>query len=182
VRGRERVGAVARDERGQFVLLAGLVVTLALVAMLTAYLQLGYSADVTAAETDRPVGDSTAFMERATHEATRPLRGDYEWNERNVTVTAARNRLRPRLATLERSRVTEGVVSRATFNATAASAWAAARCPGGPGRAFGPCRAHRGVVVQERTGRTLVLAVAYDLTVTTVDGTTRLTTVVNATA
>jgi hypothetical protein len=169
-----------RDRRGQFVLLAGVVVALALVAMLTAYLQLGYQAQVSQ-DTDRPIQDSRAFLDRATSEAARPLRGDHDWGQRGQAVTAMRDRLGPRLQTLERSRVDAGVVSRATVNASAATEWAGQYCPSGAGRAFGPCEADRGVVVQERTGRTLVLAVAYDLTVTTEDGTTRLTTVVNAT-
>jgi len=44
-------------------------------------------------------------------------------------------------------------------------------------REFGPCRADRGVVVQERDDRTLVLAVAFDLTVVTERETTNLTVV-----
>lgn len=182
---RDRRGSDGRpigtDGRGQFVLLAGLVVALALVAMLTAYLQLGYHADLVADGSERPVGDSADFLDRATFEATSPLRGEYAWSDRGEAVAAARDRLRSRLATLERARVVEGVVSRATFNATAASAWVARHCPSGPDRQFGPCVADRGVVVQERTDRTLVLAVAYDLNVTTDGGATRLTTVANAT-
>jgi hypothetical protein len=181
VSGRVAVGPGAGgSDRGQFVLLAGVVVALALVAMLTAYLQLGYHVNV-AQDTDRAVGDSRAFLDRATYEAARPLRGEHDWSQRGQAVTAMRDRLDPRLDTLERSRVDQGIVSRATVNASAASAWAGEYCPSGDGQAFGPCEADRGVVVQERTGRTLVLAVAYDLTVTTEDGSTRLTTVVNAT-
>ena len=174
-------GEIGLDDRSQFVLLAGAVVALALVAMLTAYLQLGYHADVAVGHADRPVGDSTDFLERATHEEARALRGAYTWTERDEAVTAMRDRLRTRLETLERARVTEGVVAQASFNASVANERVNDHCPSGPGQAFGPCVADRGVVVQERTGRTLVLAVGYDLTVTTGDRTTRLTTVVNAT-
>lgn len=165
-------------------LLAGLVVALALVAMLTAYLQLGYHADVTAGGADRPVQDSATFLDRATHESARDLRGSHAWSERERTqaVSEMRSQLDPRLDTLERSRVPQGVVSRATYNETAASEWAGEHCPGGRGKAFSPCRADRGVVVQGRDGRTLVIAVAYDLNVTTEDGSTRLTTVVTATS
>lgn len=169
------------DGRGQFVLLAGVVVALALVAMLTGYLQLGYHADVANGHADRPVQDSTAFLERATHEEARVLRGNYDWTERERAVAAMRDRLRARLARLERARVTEGVVSRASFNASAANESVDDYCRSGRGRAFGSCESRSGVVVQERTGRPLVLAVGYDLTVTTEDRTTRLTTVVNAT-
>jgi hypothetical protein len=174
-------GRPGADGRGQFVLLAGVVVAVALVAMLTAYLQLGYHADVAVGHADRPVEDSTAFLERATHEEARALRGEYAWSQREGAVTAIRDRLQVRLETLERARVTEGIVAQASFNASVADERAGDQCPSGPGRAFGSCEADRGVVVQERTGRTLVLAVGYDLTVTTDDRTTRLTTVVNAT-
>lgn len=167
-----------RGDRGQFVLLAGVVVALALVAMLTAYLQLGYHADVSTGEVDRTVADGRSFLERATHHAARPLRGEYAWGERRSAVTALRDRLEPRLDTLERARVTEGAVVRATVNETVAARWASANCPRGPDREFGPCESDRGVVVQERAGRTLALAVGYDLNVTTDEGTTRLTLVV----
>jgi hypothetical protein len=190
VTGDDRVGQIggrvrgASSDRGQFVLLAGVVVAVALVAMLTAYLQLGYHADVTASGSDRAVTDSTAFLDRATHTAARPLRGKHDWGHREAAVTAVRDRLRPRLATLERARVTQGVVVRAAFALSAADTWADDHCPGGSAgseRAFGPCVADRGVVVQERDGRTLVLAVGYDLNLTTRDGTAELTTVINAT-
>jgi len=176
-------GSRAPGDRGQFVLLAGVVVALALVAMLTAYLQLGYAADVRTTDTDRTVRDGRAFLERATHGAARPLRGEYTWSERGQAVTAVRARLDPRLTGLERSRVGEGVVYRTGYNQTVATQWAGAECPGGgarSGRDFGPCEADRGVVVQERAGRTLVLAVAYDLSVTTENAQTGTTFVANA--
>ncbi|MFB6206456.1 MAG: hypothetical protein ABEJ05_08030 [Haloglomus sp.] len=168
-------------DRGQFVLLAGVVVALALVAMLTAYLQLGYAADVRTTDTGHTTVDGRAFLERATHDAARPLRGEYPWSERGRAVTALRNRLDARLAELERARVSEGVVYRTGYNQTVAAQWARAECPGGgDAREFGPCEADRGVVVQERAGRTLVLAVAYDLAVTTEDSQTWTTFVANA--
>jgi hypothetical protein len=170
-------------DRGQFVLLAGVVVALALVAMLTAYLQLGYAADVRTTDTDRTVVDGRAFLERATHAAARSVRGEYAWGERGQAVTALLGRLDPRLAELEQSRVNEGIVYRTGYNQTVAARWARAACPGGgPGsdRDFGPCEADRGVVVQERARRTLVLAVAYDLRVTTEEARTASTFVANA--
>lgn len=169
---------VHRDGRGQFVLLAGVVVALALVAMLTAYLQLGYHAGVASASGDRPVTDGQRYLERATSEAITPVRGQYGWDQRAAAVQTVRDRLAPRLDRLERSRVEQGMVTRASVNESAAAAWADANCPGGDGRAFGSCRSDRGVVVQERADRTTVLAVAFDLSVTTSHGTTRLSTVV----
>lgn len=168
-------------ERGQFVLLAGVVVAVALIAMLTAYLQLGYHADVASTGEDRAVLDATSFLERNTHEAARQIRGEYEWGRRARAVTAVRDRLRPRLETLQRSRVREGIVYHGAFNQTTAVDWAGSNCPDGPERQFGRCEADRGVVVQERSGRTLVLAVAYDLEVTSDERSTSLRTVANAT-
>lgn len=166
-------------DRAQFVLIAGVVVALALLAMLTAYLQLSYAGDVRTADFDRTVEDGRAYLDRTTHGAARPLRGEYAWSQRGPAVTALRARLGPRLAELRRSRVTEGVVYRTGYNQTAAGRWARAECPaGGPDRAWGPCEADRGVVVQERAGRTQAIAVGYDLGVTTADYETNVTLVV----
>jgi len=167
------------DDRAQFVLIAGVVVALALVAMLTAYLQLGYGADVRTTDFDRTVEDGRAYLDRATHGAARPVRGEYVWSRRGPAVTALRNRLDPRLAELERSGVTEGVVYRTRYNQTVATRWARTECPtGGPDRTWGTCEADRGIVVQERVGQTQVLAVGYDLAVTTTDYETNATVVV----
>lgn len=177
-RGDSPTVAFGRGRRGQLVLLSGVVVALALLAMLTAFLQLGYHGDVATGGDERRVTDAGAYLERVTHDAARDLRGEYIWAERDGAVRALEGRLRPALATLERARAESGVAATATRNHTAGARWAAANCPAGSGRDFGPCRAERGVVVQERDGRTLVLAVAYDLTVATEDATTRVTTVV----
>lgn len=167
------------DDRAQFVLIAGVVVALALVAMLTAYLQLGYGADVRTTDFDRTVEDGQAYLDRATHDAARPLRGEYAWSQRGPAVTTLRNRLDPRLAELERSGVTEGVVYRTSYNGTVAARWASAKCPtAGPDRAWGSCAVDRGVVVQERAGQTQVIAVGYDLGVVTSDYETNATVVV----
>ncbi|QPV65023.1 hypothetical protein I7X12_04005 [Halosimplex litoreum] len=163
------------------VLLAGVVVALALVAMLVAYLQLGYHADVRTASVDgEAAADGRSYLQRATHDASRALRGEFTWSERARAVTETRNRIQPRIRTLQRSRVESGVAYTAAFNRTAARRWATANCPSGPGREFGPCVADRGVVVQQRGERTLVLAVGYDLTVTTDRETVRLTAVTPA--
>jgi len=146
--------------------------------MLTAFLQLGYHADVATSGDERVVADGESYLQRVTHDAARDLRGEYDWSQRDAAVTALRSALEPRLATLERSRAGAGVAATGTLNRTAAERWADTHCPSGTGREFGPCRADRGVVVQERDGRTLVVGVAYDLGVTTEQSTTRLTTVV----
>ncbi|HMB51521.1 MAG TPA: hypothetical protein VKM69_12750, partial [Natronoarchaeum rubrum] len=90
-------------------------------------------------------------------------------------VAAVENRLDPRLETLRTSGLREGVVHGIEYNETAAQAWAAEDCPGGPDRQFGDCEAIGGVVVQDRGGRTHALGVAVDLRVTSDRGTSRST-------
>lgn len=169
------------DTRGQFVLLAGVVVALALVAMLGVYLQLGYHADVDDT-VDRPARDGIEYLDRATATAARDLRGQYAWSERDTAVAELRDRLDPELRTLAASQVESGIAYRATFNRSAARERARTVCPDGPAREFGDCEADRGVVVQERVDQTHVLAAGYDLNVTTPEGETSLTVVVNATS
>lgn len=179
--GRQSIGFPA-DRRGQTVLLAGVVVALALVAMLVAFLQLGYHADVaTAAPGERAVTDGQSFLQRATHDAARDVRGDYSWDQREAAVTAFRDRLRPRIETLERSGVESGVAFDATVDRALARERASSVCPCDPARQFGRCRADRGVVVQERGGRTLVLAVAFELDVVTADSETTVAFAANST-
>jgi hypothetical protein len=54
----------------------------------------------------------------------------------------------------------------ASFNQSQAADWAVDKCPNGPRRHFGACRAIRGVVVQDRAGETHVLAVGFDIHIT----------------
>jgi len=173
---RSRVG-LSGTHRGQLVLLSGVVVALALLAMLTAFLQLGYGGDAVTGDGDR-VTDAGAYLQRVTHDAASDLRGEYTWGERDRAVRALHRQLDADIATLERARAESGAVTTTAFNNSAAGRWATGNCPGGPARDFGPCRADGGVVVQERDGRTVVLAVAYDQTVATERSTTTLTTVV----
>jgi len=167
--------------RAQLVLAAAAVVAVALAPVVLAYLQLGYHGDVAAStEYDDPAADAERFLERAVHEASTGIPGEYRWSQRAHAVQAVRDRLAPRLATLAGSQVAEGTAYELDYNRTAASEWRADDCPGGRGRAFGPCETRRGVVVQERDGETHVLAVAFDVTVTTERGRTRLTLLVPA--
>lgn len=77
------------------------------------------------------------------------------------------------------SQVKEGVAYAAGIDREAARAWVTeGNCPDGPGREFGDCIAERGVVVQERAGETVVVAVAFDVAVTTPNGRQELTLVV----
>lgn len=167
--------------RAQLVLAAAAVIAVTLAPVVLAYLQLGYHDDVAAsAEYDDPAANAERFLERAVHEASVGIPRAHPWPQRARAVQAVRDRLAPRLETLAGSRVAEGTAYEVDYNRTAARRWGANNCPGGRGREFGPCEARRGVVVQERAGETHVLAVAFDVRITTERGTRRLTLVVGA--
>jgi hypothetical protein len=158
------------------VLVAAAVVAIALVPMVAAYLQLGYHADVEATGEHRhPAEDAERVLDRAVHNASVAATGEYDWSQRDQAIDEINDTLAPFVAQVEESRVESGVVYRVDRNVSAATTWAAANCPAGPNREFGPCEARGGVVVQERAGETQPLAVALDLRVTTDETTARLT-------
>lgn len=175
------MGRDRRRGRAQLVLAAAAVVAVALAPVVLAYLQLGYHADVRAsADYEDPAADAVRALERVTHEATVGVPANHSWANRSGAVARVKARLAPRLRELEASRVESGTAVVVGYNATAARRRAAANCPRGPDRQFGPCEAHDGVVVQERAGEAHPLAVAYDLRVVTGRGRTTLTLVVRA--
>jgi hypothetical protein len=159
-------------------LVAAAVLAVALVPVVLAYLQLGYHADVRAAgDYEAASRDAVHFLERGVHDAAGDVTG-LPWSRREAAAASVRTSLEPRLETLKASRVDEGVAYHVTYNDSAADRWADRRCPSGSGRAFGPCEATDGVVVQERAGETTVLAVAFDVRITHQRGETTLTLVV----
>jgi hypothetical protein len=168
------------DDRGQLVLAAAGIVAVALLAMTAAYLQLGAHPDVDA---EREVGPREAVdravgvLSRAADDARVTHTGD-AWGEREAVVDAVREDLEPALDSLETARIAKGTAYAVTYDRSAASAYASEHCPRGDGRAFGECDAIDGVVVQERAGETTVLAVAFEVSVTTPDGETTVTVVV----
>ncbi|WP_128477503.1 DUF7261 family protein [Halorussus pelagicus] len=169
----------ATRERAQLVLAAAALVAVALAPVVVAYLQLGYHADVTAtAEYDAPDRNAERLLSRAVHDAAGEATGEFAWGERTAAAAAVRSDLSPRLNALRSSRVESGTVYQVGYNQSAAGAWSDANCPGGPNRQFGPCQAHEGVVVQERADETHILAVAFDVRVTTENAETALTLIV----
>jgi len=162
--------------RGQLVLIAALALVVALVPLVFAYLQLGYHGDI---RPDEPADTAQAerTLDRSLHDAVTGVDGTYSWSNRTAAVTAVRDRLDATSATLERSELSGGVVYDVSANETRATRWATRHCPRGSDRQFGPCEADRGVVVQERSGRTHVLAVAIDVRATTDASETLLRTV-----
>jgi len=160
------------------VLLAAAVIALALVPLAVAYVGLGAHPDVETA-TDIPDGERTVTgLEQSLGDARTDVPATYDWANRTEAVRTVRGRMEPAIDRLETAGVEDGVARSIAYNRTAASAWAAENCPGGPARQFGDCEAIDGVVVQDRLGETHVLAAAFDVRVTTEQGTTRLTVVV----
>ncbi|MES3518485.1 MAG: hypothetical protein PPP58_12565 [Natronomonas sp.] len=171
-----------RYERGQFVLVAAAVVAVALAAILLAYLQLAAHPDLTGSSgPETPTGDETlAVLDRATHEAVLETAGDHEWDERTDRAVALRDELTDPIESLETARIDEGVVRTIGYNTTAAAAWnrLPENCPRGNDRRFGGCTAIGGIVLQERAGEAVALAVAFDVRIVGPDGYGTLTVIV----
>ncbi|SFP37696.1 hypothetical protein SAMN05216277_103111 [Halolamina pelagica] len=162
------------------VLAAAAVLALALVPLGFAYLQLGYHGDVAAStEPETPGSETVRLLERAVYDAGGEVTG-HPWAGRDGAVRLVNASLTDRERNIETAQVERGVAVRIERNGSAASAWAAANCPAGPGRLFGDCEAIGGIVVQERADETHLLAVAYDLRVVDDRGETALTVVVRA--
>jgi hypothetical protein len=79
---------------------------------------------------------------------------------------------------LRRTRIDEGVAYEASFNQTVAEGWVAENCRRGTGERFGACEADGGIVMQERAGEAVLLAVGFDVEVIGPDGETELTVVI----
>jgi len=166
------------NARGQLVLTAALILAVALVPMVLAYMQLGYHGDVRTGIGGDPATQTERVLDRSVHDASEDIAASHRWAERSDAVRTVRDRLRSPLGALERSRLDSGVAVEIRYDERRARAFADRRCPTGPDRQFGACAASDGVVVQERGGRTHVLAVAFELEITTPDGRTQLRTLV----
>lgn len=150
--------------RGQLVLSAAAIIVVALVAVLFAYAQLGYHPDLQ--ESHAPEWDAThATLDRVVHDAVTESAGDYTWDRRHEIGDVVRNAIRDRIATLESKNLESGVLRTVEFDPERAETVATEACPSGPGRRFGECAAIGGVVLQERAGDAVVLAVGFDVDV-----------------
>jgi hypothetical protein len=143
--------------RAQLVVTAAAVVALALLPVLATSLQLGYAADVDARAGD-PLSATERALDRAATDAAADVPGRFGWNRSDDAAALVRGRLSGTLAALNGSRVATAV--ELEYDDAAARRAARLRCPGGPNRSFGACEAIDGVVVQNRSGRTHVVAVA----------------------
>lgn len=172
---REREGTSSHGQpRGQLVLAMAVVVTVALVPIAAAYMQLGYPGEGStgqengAAAVDRALGRSVV-------ETGYTVTCAYTWANRSAMVDAVRRELEPRFDAFRTGHggMTAGITI--AYNQTDAATLATTACPRGPGRQFGSCEAHSGVVVQERDGDAAVIGVSLDVEVTGPDRTVNFT-------
>lgn len=177
--GREPTGA---GDRGQIVLVAAAVVAVAFLSMTLAYAQLGYDADragagrvavASVSEIDRSL---TGSLRAAAREARR-TDDARRWQDRRTVARRVAASLAADSDRLERAHAGESRSVVIELDDAAATQWARERCPDGPGRAFGPCRAIDGVVVQERADETAVVAAAFRIRVVSPAESTRATVV-----
>lgn len=169
---------LVRIERGQLVLVAAAVVAIALVPILFAYLQLGYHPDIEESRTEITGEEALAYLDRSVHNASAANAGEYGWADRDRMATSVRTAIDGDIETLSVARLEEGTVYEVTYNDTAASEWGDDHCPGGDGRRFGSCETDGGVVLQERAGEAVLLAVGFDIRVVGQDGDTEMTAVI----
>ncbi|MFC7071804.1 hypothetical protein ACFQJ7_10185 [Halovenus rubra] len=170
-------GVQSGDSRGQLVLIAALALTLVLVALGVAYLQLGYNEDVQTVE-QRPASQIEAVLERIIDKTATDVPNMFHWSDRDTAAQAVRDELNATSDQLETSRLGAGHLYHITLNDTRTAHWESANCPAGPNRQFGTCETIGGIAVQNRTGRTHVLAAAFDIMITTPNGETAVTVVI----
>jgi hypothetical protein len=165
-----------RADRGQVVLLAAVVVAVALVAMATAYHGLAYHGDLRVTRdlgTGDPVAAAEQRLQRSVEEAAAgPVR---PWAERGRTINETREVLEGTRATLQRDAAADRAVFVVRENGDVATEWAETDCPRDEWRAFGPCVADGGIVVQERANETALVGVAVDVVRRSPEGETTAT-------
>ena len=151
------------------VIAIAVVVTVALVPVAAAYLQLGSVATDGRIDRSTPVEPVMRGLSQSVAGAESEVAGAYGWSERERAVDSIHNWLDPRLDGLEARHEPGTQAVSISYNQTLADAVASNECPRGDGRVFGPCTASRGVVVQERDGEAVVVAVALDVQVVSAD-------------
>lgn len=163
-------------DRGQLVLVAAAVIAIGLAPVLFAYLQLGYHPD-TDRQPEISGAESVAYLDRSVHDAAATTAGEYRWPAREAKAEAVRNELGGDIDTLETAALNEGLAREVGYNDTTATEWADANCESGPGKRFGDCVTDDGVVLQERAGEAVLVAVAFDVTLVGSDGESEMTVV-----
>lgn len=180
-------GPASRSDRAQLVVVAAAAIALALVPMTVAYLQLGYAGDVATEPTGTaPGADAERALDRAVHDAAAEVAGEYRWENRGAAADAFRAALAGDLRDIEAARLDSGAAAEVTYAADLAAATtegsppddATGVCPSGPNRAFGPCEADDGVLVQDRAAEATVAGAAFRLRIVRPGETTTLTVLV----
>lgn len=166
--------------RAQLVLVAAIALAIALIPAVLAYMQLGYHEDIRAGSDANTEQQVVRTLSQSIHDSTGGVTATYPWAERADAVTTLRDRLEPIVRTINRSGLDAGTVTQVTYNRTRAARWASTNCPGGPDRQFGSCEADRGVIVQDRSGRTHVIGAAFDVRISSPETDVRVTTVVES--
>lgn len=164
--GERRSGpVVGGPDRGQLVLVAAGVVAVALLAMLLAFAAVD-------AGTGAPDRTSTvdgervrAALERAVANATESVPRNHRTSERAVRDRVDRT-LAGDVTRLREEWAAAGAAVSVSRNRSVAATRARTACPSGPNRQFGSCRADAGVVTQRRAGEWHVVAVVWDVRVT----------------
>lgn len=164
-----------RPTRAQLVVSMAVVVTVALVPVAAAYLQLGYASTPLESRSSH-ADDVTRVLDRSVADATGEVSGEYSWAEWSAAIDELRTRLEPALSGISSMPGHETSSVQVEYNQTDASRIAANTCPGGEGRQFGPCRAAGGIVVQERAGETTIVAASFDVRIRTPDSSATITT------
>lgn len=154
--------ATTTGTRGQLVLVAAAVIAIALLVILAAYVQLGYTGDVRAvAATDAPTADAGVALEQAASIAGSRATGDSP----RATARAFDRTFREAVATIESVDVDRTAVYRVDRNTTAAMQYVQ-RCEAA---AFGSCTVIDGIIIQQRAGTPTVWGVTVDLRVVSPD-------------
>ena len=172
-------GRVAGADRGQLVLVAAAAIALALFPIGVAYLQLGYAGDVAAEPTGpAPGSELDRALERAVHSAATTVDGrGYETPA--AAATTFRRSLGDDVERLETARIEEGAAAQISYAPRMADEWIeSTQWETGVAAEFDEPTAHDGVVIQERAGEHVVLAVAFDVVLTEPDRTVRRSVVI----
>lgn len=165
--------------KGQLVLVAAVALAVTLVPLVLAYLQLGYHDDIRPGTSQTPAQQADSTLTRGVHDAATGIPAEYSWERRAGAVDAVLGRLEPTVRAVRNAGLDDGSAYTIGYNQTRATDWADENCPGGVDRRFGSCLAQDGVVIQEREGRTHVLAVAVDIEITAEDSTTQLSSIID---
>lgn len=160
--------------RAQLVIAAGAVVAVALLAVLGAVLQLGYDPAPDSQRMDPP--EETRRVVATLLTRVEPAVRDYAWGEHEAAIQEINPVLRDGIRTLQTDRA--GTIRFVDVATGAALDRLATLCPRTEHQSFGPCTVIDGIVLQERAGRTHLVAVVLEVTVVTETRRTALTVVV----